>query len=493
MFSKSSFSRNRKRSYGSKRSFSSSRPRTLFKKRPYTSPTGNDVSKFTCKVIDQVYLYPHVDAEGHNVLGYVYGLINVWGYLAKSPYAVNIRQLYDEVRINSCSVKTILKASTGDVTQTRPSFVYKAAWDRNGITYSNEWNLVPTAGQYASNVIRSGNFYAPFMSSHTISCSSLGEKAQYIATKHLGDSGLCWAQNTSDPRFGTYDPTGMYASQPFKPVLLVQMECDQISGGVYQVEIAYDITCRGIKVLDGSQTSQRVPTATDEDVRRGVPYQKPDGTVSVGEMIIVDPQNLELVDQPLGGNVPIQIGIPGVKYDGACTITLDVEPDEPNTNFFPLNSVAAYIVPDGDPHTPPESMSYGFISSHLSVIGWNGGTHQFAPGFLHAIVIIPKDPQYASRSYFSVMNLSNAGDILEVSSSGLYYSAEHYNYWGIRFAMSVAGDGFMGLYNVEGAAAAPSQWFLLNKTSAVNQSWAACIRNAVNFDSRVVKIAGINA
>lgn len=188
-----------------RRSSTFSSPLKASKVRSQTA--GTDLAKFACKIPGRVILAPRVQATVNgnqtsldDVLGTVVGQINVFEALSSSEYFSTLRKLYDEVRLNSCSVKVFMDKSEGTLNVSSPSFLYKAAWDRNGLTvpsipldFAGRWdtyNRIPVASQYASCVTRSGNFYSAFSSTHSWTASSMGEKQQFISTRHMKDVGL---------------------------------------------------------------------------------------------------------------------------------------------------------------------------------------------------------------------------------------------------------------------------------------------------------------
>ena len=323
---------------------------------------GTDLAKFACKIPGKVVLAPRVQAfaSGNqtsldDVLGTVVGQINVFEALSSSEYFSTLRKLYDEVRLNSCSVKVFMDKSEGTLNVSSPSFLYKAAWDRNGLTvpaipvdFASRWdtyNRIPVASQYASCVTRSGNFYSAFSSTHSWTASSMGEKQQFISTRHMKDIGLIGLDvDGSDisagfgavgsvyrQRFrGLYDDQGMYSSAAAKPTLLIQLESSTVRTASMTFELNCDLTCRGVKVLDGSQFSEKIVNVKANQVQRGVAFKNSDDEVEVGDMVVVENEPIKTVG-PLGG--PIQIGIPGVKYDGSCTIDMSWDPpgDDPGT------------------------------------------------------------------------------------------------------------------------------------------------------------------
>ena len=343
-----------------RRSSTFSSPLKASKVRSQTA--GTDLAKFACKIPGRVILAPRAVASvspGGGVLedvpGTVLGQLNVFEALASSEYFTTLRKLYDEVRLNSCSVKVFMDKSEGTLNVSSPSFLYKAAWDRNGLTvpaiptdFAGRWdtyNRIPVASQYASCVTRSGNFYSAFSSTHSWTASSMGEKQQFISTRHMKDAGLIGLDvDTSDfsgfgdsgsvyrQRFrGLYYDQGMYSSAAAKPTLLIQLESSAVKLAAMTFELNCDLTCRGVKVLDGSQFSEKVVNVKPNQVQRGVAFKNSDDEVEVGEMVVVENEPIKTVG-PLGG--PIQIGIPGVKYDGSCTIDMSWDPpgDEPGTH-----------------------------------------------------------------------------------------------------------------------------------------------------------------
>lgn len=353
-----------------RRSSTFSSPLKASKVRSQTA--GTDLAKFACKIPGKVILAPRVLATVfpngqltvEDVPGTVLGQVNIFEALASSEYFTTLRKLYDEVRLNSCSVKVFMDKSEGTLNVSSPSFLYKAAWDRNGLTapaipvdFSSRWdtfNRIPVASQYASCVTRSGNFYSAFSSTHSWTASSMGEKQQFISTRHMKDVGLIGLDvdgtdfrdfgcvgSVYRQRFrGLYDDQGMYSSAAAKPTLLIQLESSAVRTASMTFELNCDLTCRGVKVLDGSQFSEKIVNVKANQVQRGVAFKNSDDEVEVGEMVVVENEPLKTVG-PLGG--PIQIGIPGVKYDGACTIDMSWDPPGDDSGTYVSVSTAHFF------------------------------------------------------------------------------------------------------------------------------------------------------
>lgn len=432
---------------------------------------GTDLAKFSCKIPGKVILAPRVKVSvfpnGQTALedvpGTVLGQVNVFEALASSEYFTTLRKLYDEVRLNSCSVKVFMDKSEGSLNVSSPSFLYKAAWDRNGLTvpviladFSSHWdtyNRIPVASQYASCVTRSGNFYSAFSSTHSWSASSMGEKQQFISTRHMKDIGLIGLDvDGSDfqhfgnigsvyrQRFrGLYDDQGMYSSASAKPTLLIQLESSTVNSASMTFELNCDLTCRGVKVLDGSQFSEKIVNVKANQVQRGVAFKNSDDEVEVGEMVVVENEPLRTVG-PLGG--PIQIGIPGVKYDGSCTIDMSWDPpgDEPGT-YVSLSKVHFFsqTASLADGLNPLGSGSFHKVSNNIRI------------DRIMAVLYLPKDHEEGINDAFICLVIASTnavGGLITPSSLSLVQSGAYDVYvCSYNFADWPTNARFIGCYS----------------------------------------------
>jgi len=293
---------------------------------------GRDTASQTCKTsIDLVFNALNPDQTGKSSV--CFGWMNMWKLLSGSSYGPILAKLYDEVRMDSVKLDFVFKSADGLVS-TSPAYIVAFAWDRNGISVSE---LNPTTGvpkampsEYSSVVQRNGNFYQAFKYSTSIYASSMAEKSQFVPASALADYNSTGVGNMLrylTTANGAYENGGSYV---FRPTILVSVKVPTvaISSAVFSVTASFNVTCRGVRMLATGPFNLPDGTfATENDVRLGKSYYNDAGNIETGTLVTLSPQHI-VVGQ-LGGD--IQIGTPGVFYDGSTVVHFEDSPEEPLT------------------------------------------------------------------------------------------------------------------------------------------------------------------
>lgn len=325
---RSSYRRSSSRSYGRKGSSFKS------KFSPKSVRQGRDTAVQTCKTTFDFVLSSGRDSSVK--VSSVYGWINVWTALAGSEYGPILSKLYDEVRLDGVKFDYVFKSADGLVS-TNPSYIVSFAWDRNGISSTEtisapNGDLYPKAEpkDYSSVVQRNGNFYQGFKYSTGVTASSMAEKSQFVPASALAtrpggvmnEMGEYLGYKT-----GFYRNGGSYCFRPTHLVML-QVPTATITGATFQVTITFNLTCRGVRMLaTGPLTSVVGSTALPSDVRFGKDFYTGSGNLETGTLVTLSPG--QIVVGALGGD--IQIGTPGVFYDGSTVLHYQDSPEDPLT------------------------------------------------------------------------------------------------------------------------------------------------------------------
>ena len=293
-----------------------------------------------------------------------FGWVNMWKLLSGSSYGPILSKLYDEVRLDSVKLDFVFKSADGLVS-TSPAYIVAFAWDRNGISTSEVGSDgVPKAlpSNYSSVVQRNGNFYQAFKYSTSVYASSMAEKSQYVPASALADynsSGVGDMLKYLTTASSTYYNGGSYV---FRPTILVSLRVPTvaITSAVFSVTASFNVTCRGIRMLaTGPFNLPDGSFATENDVRLGKSYYNDAGNIESGTLVTVSPQ--QIVVGQLGGD--IQIGTPGVFYDGSTVVHFEDSPEEPltyNISHYVVGTDQVYLASsfNGD------IFSYEFDSSN---------------------------------------------------------------------------------------------------------------------------------
>ena len=341
VYSRSSFRRAYSRPSYSRRVSSSGRK---FSTR--ATKQGRDTASQTCKTsIDyDIHAY-QPDASGKSTT--CFGWINMWGLLANSSYGPILAKLYDEVRMDSVKLDFVFKSADGLVS-TSPAYIVAFAWDRNGISESEVDSLgFPKAkpNDYSSVVQRNGNFYQAFKYSTSIYASSMAEKSQYVPASALADLGPSAAGDMLkylSTKSSTYINGGSYV---FRPTVLVSVKVPTtaITKATFSVTASFNVTCRGIRMLSTGPFNLPDGTfATENDVRLGKSYYNGAGNIETGTLVTLSPQRIAVGQ--LGGD--IQIGTPGIFYDGSTVVHFEDAPDNPltyNISHYSVGTDQVYL------------------------------------------------------------------------------------------------------------------------------------------------------
>ena len=340
-YSRSSFRRAYSRSSYSRRGASSLRK---FSSR--TTKQGRDTATQTCKTsVDIVLNAYHPAVSGKSSV--CFGWVNMWKLLSGSSYGPILSKLYDEVRLDSVKLDFVFKSADGLVS-TSPAYIVAFAWDRNGISTSEVGSDgVPKAlpSDYSSVVQRNGNFYQAFKYSTSVYASSMAEKSQYVPASALADynsSGVGDMLKYLTTVNSTYYNGGSYV---FRPTILVSLRVPTvaITSAVFSVTASFNVTCRGIRMLaTGPFNLPDGSFATENDVRLGKSYYNDAGNIETGTLVTLSPQ--QIVVSQLGGD--IQIGTPGVFYDGSTVVHFEDTPDNPltyNISHYSVGTDRVYL------------------------------------------------------------------------------------------------------------------------------------------------------
>lgn len=310
-----------------------------------TTRQGRDTVSQTCKTSTEITLLPDHPLVGLGKANEVIFTLNMWTLLAGSQYGQIIPKMYDEVRLDGVTLDFVFKNADG-VLSTTPAFIASFAWDRNGISTTemkpNGDYLIPKIKPNGLSSLeqKNGNYFQAFKYRSSIYASSIAEKGQFVPASALADTvggvpgdmlkylGLA---------NGGYINGGSYC---FRPTMLISVKSpiENLTSASFSVTASFRLTCRGVRMLlQGPLSFSPTLLAESSDVRLGKMFYNSSNIPETGSLVTLSPQEI-LVGQ-LGGD--IQIGTPGVFYDGSTVVKFQDTPADPltyNLSYFKVNN-----------------------------------------------------------------------------------------------------------------------------------------------------------
>lgn len=180
---------------------------------------------------------------------------NIYNALRRSPMYGAFASMYDQVKLNSCTVHVTQKYANASIQTPAAPLQIVTAWDRSGIEYSpTDEELQPNTyyntAQRSSAFSKSALYGSSYKTTRTLYPSSIEEKGQYISTARLANADPA-PEETDEGYPYTLRESGSYKFKPtFLLACLTQTTAAQ-NVQIAQFDIDYEIvvTFRGLRKI----------------------------------------------------------------------------------------------------------------------------------------------------------------------------------------------------------------------------------------------------
>lgn len=180
---------------------------------------------------------------------------NIYNALRNSPMYGAFASMYDQVKLNSCTVHVTQKASNASIQTPASPLQIVTAWDRSGIEYSPTDNALQpntyyNTAQRSSAFSKAALYGSSYRTTRTLYPSTIEEKGQYISTARLAQATP--APDETDEEYPyTLRESGSYK---FKPTFLLACLTQTTAAATTQIaqfDIDFEIvvTFRGLRKI----------------------------------------------------------------------------------------------------------------------------------------------------------------------------------------------------------------------------------------------------